>query len=72
MLKQDDPPSPAKRPIVHAARPDAEHFEFTDEPPTPNDKEKTKSFQQQKGMGLYQDTILENSRATFRQPNVNR
>lgn len=55
-VDDDMPPSPPKRPIVHAARPDAEsQFKFTDRSsPAP---EKAKSLQRQRGMGLYDDTM---------------
>ncbi|KAK4545714.1 hypothetical protein LTR36_002668 [Oleoguttula mirabilis] len=71
-VQDDDPPSPAKRPIVHAARPDFEsHFELTDDPPAPAET-KPKTLQRQKGMGLYQDPLHEDSRTAIRQPNMNR
>ncbi|EMC93427.1 hypothetical protein BAUCODRAFT_26718 [Baudoinia panamericana UAMH 10762] len=61
----DDPQSPVKRPVVHAARPDADtHFEFTDESPAP--AEKGKSFQRQKGMGLYQDPLYADDRTALK------
>lgn len=51
---QEDPPSPAKRNIVHAARKDADtHFKLTDESsPAPE-----KPLHRQKGMGLYRDPL---------------
>ncbi|CAK4032574.1 Hypothetical predicted protein [Lecanosticta acicola] len=65
-VDEDDPASPPKRPIVHAARKDADpHFELVDESPAPA---KAKSFQRQKGMGLYQDPIMEDERASTRNP----
>jgi hypothetical protein len=62
---QDDPPSPVKRPVVHAPRPDAEpHFQLLDEPPV--SAEKPKSLQRQKGMGLYQDPLHADERAAVK------
>ncbi|KAK5127069.1 hypothetical protein LTR85_008428 [Meristemomyces frigidus] len=67
----DDPPSPVKRPIVHAARPNREkHFQFLDESPQ-RAENKPKTLQRQQGMGLYQDPLHEDSRTTVRQPNIN-
>lgn len=70
-VDEDDPVgSPPKRPIVHAARKDAEpHWEMADESPAPS---KMKSFQRQKGMGLYQDPLAEDERTSTRnRMNVN-
>ena len=66
-LRQNDPPSPPKRPIVHAPRKDADpHFQFTDESSPAPEKaiEKTKSLQRQKGMGLYQNIMSEDQGST--------
>lgn len=59
MITQDDPPSPPKRPIVHAARKDADaHFQFTDESSPAVGR--LKSVQLQKGSNLYHDPVSEN------------
>ncbi|KAF2159147.1 hypothetical protein M409DRAFT_71267 [Zasmidium cellare ATCC 36951] len=59
-VDEDDPSSPPKRPIVHAARKDAApQWDMTDESPNPT---KVKSFQRQKGMGLYQDPLQDDER----------
>jgi len=56
---------------VHAPRPDAEqHFQLTDISPAAG-TEKPKSFQRQKGMGLYQDPLHADERAQVNQTNVN-
>ncbi|KAF2769457.1 hypothetical protein EJ03DRAFT_92270 [Teratosphaeria nubilosa] len=63
-VQEDDPPSPLKRPVVHAPRKDAEpHFEFNDDSPAQADK--AKSLQRQKGMGLYQDPIQHDERTAI-------
>ncbi|KAK3686286.1 hypothetical protein LTR37_019969 [Vermiconidia calcicola] len=52
----EDPPSPPKRPIVHAARKDADsHFKFTDDSSPATGQNQTKSLQRQRGMQLYED-----------------
>ena len=71
MPSQDDPPSIAKRPVVHAARPDARsHFALADDSPVAT-QNKPKSLQRQKGMGLYQDPIHADERASIKRTNVN-
>ena len=57
---QDDPPSPPKRPIVHAARKDADpHFNFTDDSSPNRDKPKHHHYDNE--MELYKDsTQVEN------------
>ncbi|KAK5131917.1 hypothetical protein LTR08_000505 [Meristemomyces frigidus] len=72
-VEEDAPPSPAKRPIVHAARPDADaHFQLTDNASPAAASSKPPSFQRQKGLDLYQDTVHDNARAEHhRQPNIN-
>ncbi|KAK3675455.1 hypothetical protein LTR78_004538 [Recurvomyces mirabilis] len=62
-VQEDDPPSPIKRPVVHAPRPDADpHFALADDSPAP---EKQKSFARHKGMGLYQDPLQDDSRTAI-------
>lgn len=54
---QEDPPSPPKRPVVHAARKDADsHFEIADDEPQ---AEKRKTLQHQQGMAIYDDPTAE-------------
>ena len=69
---QEDPESPPKRPVVHQPRKDADmHWELNDESPAPTTK--VKSFQRQKGLGLYGDPLHEDDRVKKapQKPNVN-
>ncbi|QDS68111.1 hypothetical protein FKW77_010176 [Venturia effusa] len=55
--EEDEEKSPTFRPVVHAARPDAEpHFQFNDQN-TPS-ADKTKYRAHAGGMGLYKDHVL--------------
>jgi hypothetical protein len=57
-LSQDDPPSPPKRPVVHAPRKDADaHFQFRDEAEPGAEPDRPKSHQHQQGMNLYHDSV---------------
>lgn len=70
-MHQEDPESPPKRPVVHQPRKDAEpHWELNDESPAPA---KAKSFQRQKGLGLYGDPLHADDRVQkpAQKPNVN-
>ncbi|KJX93531.1 hypothetical protein TI39_contig4297g00003 [Zymoseptoria brevis] len=66
-VDEDYPPSPPKRPIVHAPRKDADsHFDMTDASEGPvKEYEVGKSLQRQKGMGLYQDPTMEDERTSY-------
>ncbi|CAK1354817.1 unnamed protein product [Cercospora beticola] len=70
-VDEEDPESPPKRPVVHQPRKDAEpHWELNDESPAPA---KAKSFQRQKGLGLYGDPLHADDRVQkpAQKPNVN-
>lgn len=55
---------------MHAARPDAEsHFKLAEDSPA-RVEDKPKTLQRQKGMGLYQDPLREDSRTSVKQPNI--
>ncbi|KAF2209333.1 hypothetical protein CERZMDRAFT_107179 [Cercospora zeae-maydis SCOH1-5] len=70
-VDEDDPESPPKRPVVHQPRKDAEaHWELNDDSPAAG---QTKSFQRQKGLGLYGDPLHADDRVQkpAQKPNVN-
>jgi len=69
-IDAEDPGSPPKRPIVHAARPDVDnHFSLTDESPPAAAAagDQTKTLQRQRGMGLYQDPTFADDRTAVKQ-----
>ncbi|KAM3415332.1 hypothetical protein BST61_g8861 [Cercospora zeina] len=70
-VDEDDPESPPKRPVIHQPRKDAEsHWELNDDSPA---GAKAKSFQRQKGLGLYGDPLHADDRVkkAAQKPNVN-
>lgn len=67
-----EPPSPVKRPVVHAPRKDADtHFRIADES-SPAPATKQKSLQRQKGLGLYQDPLQADERTKISSNNPSR
>ena len=66
---QDDPPSPPKRPIVHAARKDADsHFNITDESSPAPDKPKHHHYDNE--MDLYKDSTRVENQGSGANPDI--